>query len=1052
MDRGHVIWIVLLSVIPAGRPAGDICASCHANATCSFLPDGSGRVCICMYGFIGNGRTLCQDKDECQIGARNICGPRAACHNTVGSYTCTCMGGFRPSNHRTSFTPNDGTYCQDIDECGRHPAVCGEGAHCVNLEGDFECRCLLGYRAHNASDPFQPLRDKGSCKVVDCGPPPAGEAVRVLSTNGTAYGSVVLMGCKDGFLWRRGDNSSTCGPDGTWSRPAPLCQGRPAGDICASCHANATCSILPDGSGRVCICMYGFIGNGRTLCQDKDECQIGARKICGPRASCQNTVGSYTCTCMGGFRPSNHRTSFTPNDGTYCQDIDECGRHPAVCGEGAHCVNLEGDFECRCLLGYRAHNASDPFQPLRDKGSCKLVDCGPPPAGEAVRVLSTNGTAYGSVVLMGCKDGFLWRRGDNSSTCGPDGTWSRPAPLCQDIDECGRHPAVCGEGARCVNLEGDFECRCLLGYRAHNASDPFQPLRDKGSCKVVDCGPPPAGEAVRVLSTNGTAYGSVVLMGCKDGFLWRRGDNSSTCGPDGTWSRPAPLCQEIQCGEPLSKPHARMLWDNGTRVGSVLHYQCEEGYRPSTNRHSPSTNRSVCGEDGQWEESDLRCEARCRLTPSLAHAEVAWYNSSVTVHRCVDGYRSSRGSSVSVCGNAGQWQKATLKCIEIQCGEPLSKPHARMLWDNGTRVGSVLHYQCEEGYRPSTNRHSPSTNRSVCGEDGQWEESDLRCEARCGPAPSLANAEVAWYNSSVTVHRCVDGYRSSRGISVSVCGNAGQWQKATLKCTEVKPAVNDLRVFNEKCLQWRAEKNDVDKEIYKVVFRGTRDYQGAFRHEKRQLLHSWDKWVDVCLSLLPATNYTISVIALSTRFTANITTSTSLQVPQAPLVLYRELDAPPATLRLRRSAHTLDAISVYQVVVVPLDGTVVFDCRSRGIPGSAQGVPPSSQYITGQFPLGHMNDTEMIFTVGDGRFHGGFLNAPLKRGTSYYVILRVVSQWKEAFNSSCVLWAKVTGTSYVMRVSSLLAACSVGGLLLVVLLVYIYIGFFKRRESRLNSQ
>uniref|UniRef100_A0A8C5FLM2 Sushi domain containing 1 n=1 Tax=Gadus morhua TaxID=8049 RepID=A0A8C5FLM2_GADMO len=900
--------------------------------------------------------------------------------------------------------------------------------------------------------------------------------------------------------------------------------GRPAGDICASCHANATCSIPQDGSGHVCICMYGFIGNGRTLCQDKDECQIGARKICGPRAACHNTVGSYACTCMGGFRPSNHRTSFTPNDGTYCQDIDECGRHPAVCGEGARCVNLEGDFECRCLLGYRAHNASDPLQPLRDKGSCKVVDCGPPPAGEAVRVLSTNGTAYGSVVLMGCKDGFLWRRGDNSSTCGPDGTWSRPAPLCQ----------------------------------------------------VVDCGPPPAGEAVQVLSTNGTAYGSVVLMGCKDGFQWRRGDNSSTCGPDGTWSRPAPLCQEIQCGEPLSKPHARMLWDNGTRVGSVLHYQCEEGYRPSTNRHSPSTNRSVCGEDGQWEESDLRCEevscgtplivpgtkpmwdgrssagskvlymcsasyypesgqgsftstcsetgewghvplncrARCRLTPSLAHAEVAWYNSSVTVHRCVDGYRSSRGSSVSVCGNAGQWQKATLKCIEIQCGEPLSKPHARMLWDNGTRVGSVLHYQCEEGYRPSTNRHSPSTNRSVCGEDGQWEESDLRCEelscgtplivpgtkplwdgrssagskvlymcsasyylesgqvgavstcsetgewgqvplncrARCGPAPSLAHAEVAWYNSSVTVHRCLDGYRSSRGSSVSVCGKAGQWQKATLKCTEVKPAVNDLRVFNEKCLQWRAEKNDVDKEIYKVVFRGTRDYQGAFRHEKRQLLHSWDKWVEVCLSLLPATNYTISVIALSTRFTANITTNTSLQVPQAPLVLYRELDAPPATLRLRRSAHTLDAISVYQVVVVPLDGTVVFDCRSRGIPGSSQGVPPSSQYITGQFPLGHMNDTEMIFTVGDGRFHGGFLNAPLKRGTSYYVILRVVSQWKEAFNSSCVLWAKVTDTSYVMRVSSLLAACSVGGLLLVVLLVYIYIWFFKRRESRLNSQ
>ncbi|XP_030215476.1 sushi domain-containing protein 1 isoform X3 [Gadus morhua] len=1052
-----------------------------------------------MYGFIGNGRTLCQDKDECQIGARKICGPRAACHNTVGSYACTCMGGFRPSNHRTSFTPNDGTYCQDIDECGRHPAVCGEGARCVNLEGDFECRCLLGYRAHNASDPLQPLRDKGSCKVVDCGPPPAGEAVRVLSTNGTAYGSVVLMGCKDGFLWRRGDNSSTCGPDGTWSRPAPLCQ---------------------------------------------------------------------------------------------------------------------------------------------------VVDCGPPPAGEAVQVLSTNGTAYGSVVLMGCKDGFQWRRGDNSSTCGPDGTWSRPAPLCQEI-QCGEplskpHARMLWDNGTRVGSVLHYQCE--EGYRPstnrHSPSTNRSVCGEDGQweesdlrCEEVSCGIPlivpgtkwmwdsrsSAGSKVlymcsasyypesgqgsfistcsetgewghvplncraRCRLTPSLAHAevawynsSVTVHRCVDGYRSSRGSSVSVCGNAGQWQKATLKCIEIQCGEPLSKPHARMLWDNGTRVGSVLHYQCEEGYRPSTNRHSPSTNRSVCGEDGQWEESDLRCEevscgtplivpgtkpmwdgrssagskvlymcsasyypesgqgsftstcsetgewghvplncrARCRLTPSLAHAEVAWYNSSVTVHRCVDGYRSSRGSSVSVCGNAGQWQKATLKCIEIQCGEPLSKPHARMLWDNGTRVGSVLHYQCEEGYRPSTNRHSPSTNRSVCGEDGQWEESDLRCEelscgtplivpgtkplwdgrssagskvlymcsasyylesgqvgavstcsetgewgqvplncrARCGPAPSLAHAEVAWYNSSVTVHRCLDGYRSSRGSSVSVCGKAGQWQKATLKCTEVKPAVNDLRVFNEKCLQWRAEKNDVDKEIYKVVFRGTRDYQGAFRHEKRQLLHSWDKWVEVCLSLLPATNYTISVIALSTRFTANITTNTSLQVPQAPLVLYRELDAPPATLRLRRSAHTLDAISVYQVVVVPLDGTVVFDCRSRGIPGSSQGVPPSSQYITGQFPLGHMNDTEMIFTVGDGRFHGGFLNAPLKRGTSYYVILRVVSQWKEAFNSSCVLWAKVTDTSYVMRVSSLLAACSVGGLLLVVLLVYIYIWFFKRRESRLNSQ
>jgi len=98
--------------------------------------------------------------------------------------------------------------------------------------------------------------------------------------------------------------------------------------------------------------------------------------------------------------------------------------------------------------------------------------------------------------------------------------------------------------------------------------------------------------------------------------------------------------------------------------------------------------------------------------------------------------------------------------------------------------------------------------------------------------------------------------------------------------------------------------------------------------------------------------------------------------------------------------------SVYQVFVVPLDGTVVFDCASRGSPDflSAGAGPSSGQYVTGQFPVRHMRGQEMNFTLGDGRYHGGFFNAPLTRGRNYYVILRVVSRWKEvsAKDSSCM--------------------------------------------------
>lgn len=52
------------------------------------------------------------DKNECQIGANKICGQHTACHNTYGSFYCTCLAGYSPSNNMAIFIPNDGTRCQ----------------------------------------------------------------------------------------------------------------------------------------------------------------------------------------------------------------------------------------------------------------------------------------------------------------------------------------------------------------------------------------------------------------------------------------------------------------------------------------------------------------------------------------------------------------------------------------------------------------------------------------------------------------------------------------------------------------------------------------------------------------------------------------------------------------------------------------------------------------------------------------------------------------------------------------------------------------------------
>ncbi|XP_060893226.1 sushi domain-containing protein 1 isoform X9 [Labrus mixtus] len=504
---------------------------------------------------------------------------------------------------------------------------------------------------------------------------------------------------------------------------------KPAGgqtlDVCASCHVIATCDDKLDGSGKVCNCKYGFVGNGRTFCQDKDECQIGASKICGPHTTCHNTYGSYYCRCLSGYSPSNNMDVFIPNDGTHCQDIDECRR----------------------ILG------------------------------------------------------------------------------------------LCGDGGLCRNLEGSFYCSCQLGYQVHNGPERFNPHTNKAFCKVVDCGRPAAVEDMVLLSVPRTTYGSVAMFACDEGFVWRSGANSSVCGADGRWRGPTAVC-----------------------------------------------------------------------------------------------------------------------------------------------------------------------------------------EVKCGPVPILENSDVLWHNRSVVIHRCVDGYHSWRGSNVSVCSSSGVWENATMTCVELKPPVTHLFVVDEKCVHWRAEKYEDDTEVYKVTCVGSRDYQKSFHDKTTRFLRSKSNQLEVCLKLLPVTNYSISITAVSARFTASITTNTSLTAPPAPDVYFREFETPVPMLKLRRSLNTLDPISMYQVFVLPVEGVMTFDCSSPASLHSSN--EPPAEYIAAMMEVRRVG-MELNFTVGDGLLYGGCFNARLENGRNYYIVLRAVSQWNEAERSTCVLWAKVRGTSFVMKVSASSAAASV---------------------------
>ncbi|KAM8983828.1 sushi domain-containing protein 1 isoform 8-T8 [Ara ararauna] len=200
-------------------------------------------------------------------------------------------------------------------------------------------------------------------------------------------------------------------------------------DVCATCHIHATCHQIEGKS--VCICNYGFVGNGRTHCQDKDECQIGANKICGNHTLCHNTHGSFYCVCLDGFRASNNNKTFIPNDGTNCTDIDEC-EESGLCGHNAKCVNTEGSYKCYCNDGYKLENGERSFHPDGNTVSCREIDCGKPLLIPHTEMTWDNSTTLRSRVYYRCKGGYYFNGGRNFSECTIDQSWENITFICKE--------------------------------------------------------------------------------------------------------------------------------------------------------------------------------------------------------------------------------------------------------------------------------------------------------------------------------------------------------------------------------------------------------------------------------------------------------------------------------------------------------------------------------------------------------------------------------------------------------------------------------------------
>ncbi|XP_039112321.1 vitamin K-dependent protein S [Hyaena hyaena] len=108
------------------------------------------------------------------------------------------------------------------------------------------------------------------------------------------------------------------------------------------CNEDGYMSCKDGQATFTCICKSGWQGD---KCEyDINECKDPSNVNGGCSQMCDNTPGSYHCSCKSGFVMLSNKKD--------CKDVDECSVKPDICGT-AVCRNIPGDFECECAEGYR---------------------------------------------------------------------------------------------------------------------------------------------------------------------------------------------------------------------------------------------------------------------------------------------------------------------------------------------------------------------------------------------------------------------------------------------------------------------------------------------------------------------------------------------------------------------------------------------------------------------------------------------------------------------------------------------------------------------------
>merc|ERR1719326_1170576 len=370
----------------------------------------------------------------------------------------TCDEGYASSQHGNSFLMvctqnsfvNENATCKDVDECATNNGGCASG--CTNLPGTYCCQQDGVYAYSEWTD-----------WSTSCG---FGMRTRTRTCNATCNGV-----CTNDLPLV--DTRNTCCPVnasftyGAYPAWQPTCerQTRERPETCeASCGGvcfgrinttqvlvNGGCEQLcEDSSGNiVCGCTAGFrLTADNTTCEEFNPCDEnngGCSDTCVPGA-----LDQFECTCPSGFEAL---------DGFNCEDVDECLVSNGGCDQ--HCNNTAGSYFCSCRSGFMVAPSNS--------SECLPITCDDPPS--TLPAASPNATAtltdsepfeFGDDITYTCSPGYTVDGESVSATtltlrCRADGDVSGVfEDGCVDVDECS-DGVNGGCEVYCTNTAGSYE-------------------------------------------------------------------------------------------------------------------------------------------------------------------------------------------------------------------------------------------------------------------------------------------------------------------------------------------------------------------------------------------------------------------------------------------------------------------------------------------------------------------------------------------------------------------------------------------------------------------